>query len=88
MVFSGPLPPDDTEADRDLRQGLQDASPETLKAFVLLAALLQVGLFVGSLGVMLFVFRNQRALGGTLVVGGLFALALTAVLYRKRRRST
>lgn len=85
-MFSGPLPSDDPEAERDLRQGLADASPETLNAFLFLAILIQAGLFVGSLGVMLFVFRDQRLLGSSLAVAGLLALAVAVVLYRKRKQ--
>lgn len=85
-MFLGPLPPDDDAADRDLREGLRDVSPETLRTFVLLAVLVQAGLFVGSLGVMLVAFRGQWALGGALLVGGLLVLALSVALYRKRRR--
>lgn len=77
--------PQDDEADRDLRQALRDASPETLKAFVLLTVLIQAGLFAGSLGVMLVAFRGQWTVGGTLVVGGLLVLVLAIVLYRKRK---
>lgn len=83
-MFSGPLPSDDAEADRDLREGLRDASPETLKAFALLAVLIQAGLFAGSLGVMLVAFRNQWVVGGVLVVGGLLGLGFAVVRYRKR----
>lgn len=82
----GPFPPDDDEADRDLRQAFRDASPGTLQAFVLLAVLIQAGLFVGSLGVMLVAFRGQWVLGGTLVVLGLLGVGLAAVRYRTRGR--
>lgn len=85
-MFSGPFPPDDddAEADRALRDGLGNASPETLKAFVVLAVVVQAGLFAASLGVLLVWFRGQRVLGGALAVGGLLALAFAVVSYRRR----
>jgi len=86
-VFSDPFPPDDDDdaaAYRNLREGLEEISPETLKAFVLLAVVVQAGLFAASLGVMLVWFRGQRVLGGVLAVSGLLALAFTVVVYRRR----
>ena len=77
-----PGPPEDADAERDLQEGLRDISPETLKTFVLLAVLIQAGLFAGSLGVMLFAFRGQRLLGGVLAVVGLLVLGVSVVLYR------
>ncbi len=85
QVFLDPLSPDDEEADRDLRRGLRDAAPETLRAFVVLAVTVQVGLFAAALGVMLAAFRGQRALGGALAAGGLAVLGLSVVLYRRYR---
>jgi hypothetical protein len=84
-VFLDPPSPDDEEADRNLRQGLSDGAPETLRAFVVLAVTLQVGLFAAALGVMLVAFRGQRRLGGALAVAGLAVLGLSAVLYRRWR---
>ncbi|WP_435180639.1 DUF7322 domain-containing protein [Halorussus sp. AFM4] len=84
-MFLDPLSPDDEEADRDLRRGLRDAAPETLRAFVVLAVTVQVGLFAAALGVMLAAFRGQRALGGALAAGGLAVLGLSVVLYRRYR---
>lgn len=85
-MFFGP--PDDAEADRDLRQGLAEISPETLRRFVLVAVLVQVGLFAASLGGMLVAFRGQRVLGGALVIGGLLALAVSVAVYRRQRNSS
>jgi hypothetical protein len=79
-----PGPSEDAEAERDLREGLRNISPETLKMFVLLAVLIQAGLFVGSLGVMLFAFRNQRMLGSGLAGAGVLVLGVSVVLYRRR----
>ncbi|MFC7081776.1 DUF7322 domain-containing protein [Halorussus caseinilyticus] len=81
----GPLSPEDEEADRDLRTGLRSGAPETLRAFVLLAVSVQVGLFALALGVMLVAFRGQRTLGGALAVAGLLVLGLSALAYRKYR---
>ena len=81
LVFPGP---DDPEADRDLERGLRGASPATLRAFVLLAVLVQAGLFALALGGLLVAFRGQRLLGGALAVGGALALVLSVVLYRRR----
>ena len=78
-----PGPSEDADAERDLREGLRNISPETLRQFVLLAVLIQAGLFVGSLGVMLFAFRGQRLLGGVLAVAGFLVLGISVVLYRK-----
>lgn len=85
-VFPGPA--EDERADRDLREGLRNVSPETLRAFVLAAVAVQAGLFAVSLGLMLVWFRGQRAVGGGLVVGGLVALAVGAALYRRQRSRT
>lgn len=82
-----PFAPDDPEADRDLREALRDASPETLRAFVILAVLVQAGLFVGSLAVMLAAFRGRWVVGGALVALGVVLLGLAVVLYRTRERS-
>lgn len=83
-MFPGP---DDPEADRDLEQGLRGVSPETLRTFVLLAVLVQAGLFAGSLGVLLVAFRGQRLVGGALTVGGVSSLVISVAIYRRRRRS-
>lgn len=82
LVLPGP---DDPEADRDLKQGLQGISPETLRTFVVLAVLVQAGLFAGSLGVLLVAFRGQRLVGGALAVGGVSSLAISVAIYRRRR---
>jgi hypothetical protein len=82
LVFPGP---DDPEADRDLKRGLRGISPETLRTFVLLAVLVQAGLFAGSLGVLLVAFRGQRLVGGALAVGGISSLVVSAAIYRRRR---
>lgn len=79
-----PGPPEDTDDRRDLRRAFREVSPETLRMFVLLAVLIQAGLFTGSLGVMLFAFRGQRVLGGVLAVAGLLVLGVSVVLYRRR----
>ena len=79
-----PEPSEDEEANRDLREGLANVSPETLRRFVVLAVLVQAGLFAASLGVMLVWFRCQRAVGGALLVGGLAALAVSFAAYRRR----
>jgi small-conductance mechanosensitive channel len=83
----GLLPPDDADdaTGRDLREGLRNADPETLRAFVVLAVVVQAGLFAASLGVMLVWFRGQRLLGTALALGGLLALGASFALYRKRR---
>ena len=83
-----PEPSEDDEADRNLREGLADISPETLRRFVLVAVLVQVGLFAASLGVMLAWFRGQRAVGGALVVGGAVALVVSLAVYRRQRSSS
>lgn len=81
-VFPGPE--EDEEADRQLREGLGNISPETLRQFVVLAVLVQAGLFAASLGVMLVAFRGQRRLGGALAILGVVALAIAVALYRRR----
>jgi hypothetical protein len=85
LVFPGP---DDAEADRDLKRGLRGISPATLRTFVVLAVLVQAGLFAGSLGVLLVAFRGQRLVGGALAVVGVSSLAVSAVLYRRRQNRT
>jgi hypothetical protein len=87
VVFSGPFPPDDEEdaaAQRKLRDGLGEISPDVLRTFVVLALVVQAGLFAASLGLMLLWFRGQRLLGGGLAVAGVLALGASAVIYRQR----
>ena len=81
-------PSEDDEADRDLREGLANVSPETLRRFVVVAVLVQAGLFAASLGVMLAWFRGQRAVGGALVVGGAAALAISVAVYQRQKGSS
>ncbi|MFC4549270.1 MULTISPECIES: DUF7322 domain-containing protein [Halorussus] len=76
---------DDEAADRDLRRSIGKISPVTLREFVLLAVLIQVGLFAASLGLMLAAFRGQDVFGGALVGIGALALALAAAVYLRRR---
>ncbi len=87
-MFFDPEFAEDEEADRDLRRGLSEGSPEVLKAFALLAVLIQAALLAVSLGAMLVVFRGQRLVGGALVVGGLAGFGVAAVVYRRVRRRT
>jgi hypothetical protein len=82
LVFPGP---DDPEADRDLKRGLRSISPGTLRTFIVLAVLVQIGLFAASLGVLLVAFRGQRLVGGALAVGGVLSLVVSAEIYRRRR---
>jgi len=82
LVFPGP---DDPEADRDLKRGLRSISPGTLRTFIVLAVLVQVGVFAASLGVLLVAFRGQRLVGGALAVGGVLSLVVSAEIYRRRR---
>lgn len=85
-MVDSPFPGDDDRgADENLGRALRSISPATLRAFVLLAILIQAGLFAGSLGLMLGTFRGQWALGGALAGGGLLAFALAALVYRRHR---
>jgi hypothetical protein len=86
VVFSGPFPPDeeDAAAQRKLRDGLGEISPDVLRTFVVLALVVQAGLFAASLGLMLLWFRGQRLLGGGLAVAGVLALGASAAIYRQR----
>ena len=76
---------DGSDGDADLREVFAESSPSTLRAFLLVSVLVQAGLFAGSLGVMLVAFRRQWALGALLVVGGLTALGLAVLRYRRYR---
>jgi uncharacterized protein (TIGR04206 family) len=87
-MFFGPESGEDEQADRDLRRGLSEGSPETLKAFALLAVLLQVAVLTVALGAMLVGFRGQRLVGGALMVGGLLGLGVAAAVYRRFQRRT
>ena len=81
-----PFPEDDDRgANEDVGRALRTIPPETLRAFVLLAILIQAGLFAGSLGLMLGAFRGQWRLGGALAGGGLLAFALAALVHRRYR---
>ncbi|NEU58450.1 hypothetical protein [Halorussus sp. MSC15.2] len=44
-MFFGPESAEDEQADRDLRKGLSEGSAETLRAFALLAVLIQAAVF-------------------------------------------
>ena len=86
-VLFDPFEEDDDEAaDRDLQRSIGKISPATLREFVLLAVLVQVGLFAASLGLMLAAFRGQTLFGGALVGIGALALAFAAAVYLRRRR--
>jgi F0F1-type ATP synthase assembly protein I len=87
-MFFDPDFAEDEEADRNLQRGLSEGSPEVLKAFALLAVLIQAALLGVSLGAMLLVFRGQRVVGGALVVGGLVGLGVAVVVYRRVKRRT
>lgn len=67
----------------DLQENLEAVSRETLLAFVAVAVLVQAGLLGGSLGVMLIGFRGQWVGGGVLTIGGVLALAIAYVTYRR-----
>lgn len=69
----------------DLQATIQHRDDGTLRRFGVAVVLTQVGLFALSLGLLLWWFRGQAALGGGLVVGGLLALVVTAFVYRRHR---
>ncbi|MFB6121321.1 MAG: hypothetical protein ABEJ68_09420 [Halobacteriaceae archaeon] len=62
---------------------LTDVPKTTLRAFLAIVVLSQVGLFAVSLGVMLAGFRGQVNLGGALVAAGAVALTVAVVAYRR-----
>ena len=74
-----PFADDDTEFEGSL-SGIPVA---TLRAFLVIAILAQVGLFVVSLGAMLAGFRGQTTLGGGLAAVGALALLAAALVYRR-----
>ena len=76
---------DDDESDRspDLQQTFSEISPVTFRAFLFVSLFLQVGLFAGSLGLMLIVFRRQWTLGTKLVGCGLSAFVIAVIIYRR-----
>ena len=76
---------DESDGGADLQEVFTETSPATLRAFLLVSVLVQIGLFAGSLGVMLVVFRRQWTLGTALVGAGLTALALAVLRYRRYR---
>jgi len=87
-VFFGPPSPEDEEADRNLGRALREGRTETLRAFAVLAVLLQAAVLAVALGAMLVWFRGQRLAGGALVVGGLLGLGVAIVVYWRVRRRT
>ena len=76
---------DESDGDADLKEVFTGTPPATLRAFLLVSVLVQAGLFAGSLGVMLVVFRHQWVLGTLLAGVGLTALALAVLRYRRYR---
>jgi len=76
----------DPDRNADIEAALEQSSPETLRAFLVVAVLVHAGVFATSVGAMLIGFRGQWTVGGTLVVGGLFAIGLAVVRYRWYRR--
>ena len=79
---------EDPEFTGEFQETMQRADGGTFWAFLAAALLAQVGLFATSLGLMLWWFRGQVALGGGLVVGGLVALVLTVAIYLWHRART
>ena len=76
---------DGSDENADLQEVFTGTRPATLRAFLLVWVLVQVGLFAGSLGVMLVAFRRQWGLGILLAGGGLAALVLAVLRYRRYR---
>ncbi|WP_158057392.1 DUF7322 domain-containing protein [Halorussus halophilus] len=72
------------ERDPQLQQSIQSISTETLQQFILLAVLVQVGLFAISIGLLLVGFRGELVLGGALACVGVVALVVAVVVYRRR----
>jgi len=66
----------------DLEAAFAEGSSDTLRAFIIVAVLVHAGLFGASLGAMLVGFRGQWVVGGSLMVGGLLAIAGAIVRYR------
>ena len=76
---------DEGDGSADLEGVFTGPAHATLRAFLLVSVLVQIGLFAGSLGAMLVAFRGQWGLGTLLVGGGLAALGLAALRYRRYR---
>lgn len=74
---------DGNDGSPDLQKVFAETPPEALRAFLFVSVLVQVGLFAGSLGLMLVAFRRQWSLGTGLVGIGLSALVLAVVVYRR-----
>lgn len=81
--FGGGASGDDGD---DLEENLKDVSRPTLLAFITVAVLVQAGILGASLGLMLMGFRGQWVVGGVLTIGGVLALALAFVRYRRFRK--
>lgn len=73
------------EPSDDLQATIQHRDDGTLRRFGIAVVTTQVGLFALSLGLLLWWFRGQTVLGGALVAGGLLALGVTAIVYRRHR---
>ena len=80
-----PFSLDDASDGSDVQEVLTRTPPETLRAFVFVSVLVQVGLLAGSLGLMLAAFRGQWSLGTGLAGVGVAAFALAVVYYRRYR---
>ncbi|WP_132059031.1 DUF7322 domain-containing protein [Halorussus amylolyticus] len=83
-MFLDPFPPEGEDDVADLQGKVQEISQDTLRRFIVVAVLVQAGLFAGSLGAMLVAFRGQRTVGGALVVGGTVSLGVALAVYRRR----
>ncbi|SIR58203.1 DUF7322 domain-containing protein [Natronorubrum thiooxidans] len=81
-----PIGGGDGDSGNDLEEAFSQGSRSTLLAFVMVAVLVHAGLFSASLGVMLIGFRSQWIVGGALAVGGVLALSLAVVGYRRYKR--
>ncbi|ELY51226.1 DUF7322 domain-containing protein [Natronorubrum bangense] len=71
----------------DLEEAFSEGSRSTLLAFIIVAVLVHAGLFSASLGVMLIGFRGQWVVGSALAIGGVLALGLAVVGYRRYKHS-
>jgi len=85
-MFFGPSSPEDEEADRNLGRALREGRTETLRAFAVLAVLLQAAVLAVGVGGMLVWFRGQRLVGGALVVAGLLGFGVVIAVYRRFQR--
>jgi len=72
---------EESERPGEFQGTIQRADGATFWAFLAAVVLAQVGLFAASLGLMLVYFQGQSAIGGSLFVGGVIALALTVGIY-------